>query len=160
MSTSQSVDFFTKHEFLIRRLHSLSGLVPVGAYMVVHLLVNASILNGAGSFQQFVTRFTRWARSCQSWNGDSFSSLSFSTLSLECGSFTPVSPMSASISTRQIGDIRCKDGLASSLSFSSSCTSFICMVGSTENGGSPTLPSRWEWRTLDLITPQVRFLLP
>jgi succinate dehydrogenase / fumarate reductase, cytochrome b subunit len=56
MSTSQSVDFFTKHEFLIRRLHSLSGLVPVGAYMVVHLLVNASILNGAGSFQQFVNQ--------------------------------------------------------------------------------------------------------
>lgn len=54
MSTSQPVDFFTKHEFLIRRLHSLSGLIPVGAYMVVHLMVNASILNGAGSFQQLV----------------------------------------------------------------------------------------------------------
>ncbi len=51
MSTSPSVDFFTRHEFLIRRLHSLSGLIPVGAYMTVHLLVNASILNGAGSFQ-------------------------------------------------------------------------------------------------------------
>ncbi|MFO0943888.1 MAG: succinate dehydrogenase cytochrome b558 subunit [Pirellulales bacterium] len=54
MSTSPSVDFFTRHEFLIRRLHSLSGLIPVGAYMVVHLLVNASILNGAGSFQKYV----------------------------------------------------------------------------------------------------------
>ncbi len=54
MSTSKSVDFFTKNEFLIRRLHSLTGLVPVGAYMVVHLLVNASILNGAGSFQSNV----------------------------------------------------------------------------------------------------------
>jgi succinate dehydrogenase / fumarate reductase, cytochrome b subunit len=51
MSTSQSVDFFTRNEFLIRRLHSLTGLVPVGAYMVVHLVVNASILNGAGAFQ-------------------------------------------------------------------------------------------------------------
>jgi succinate dehydrogenase / fumarate reductase cytochrome b subunit len=51
MSTSQTIDFFSKNEFLIRRLHSLTGLVPVGAYMVVHLLVNASILNGAGAFQ-------------------------------------------------------------------------------------------------------------
>src|SRR5262245_15001386 len=43
--------FLTRHEFLIRRLHSLSGLVPVGAYMVVHLATNASVLGGAGSFQ-------------------------------------------------------------------------------------------------------------
>ncbi len=39
--------FFARHEFLIRRLHSLSGLIPVGAYMVIHLLTNASILDGA-----------------------------------------------------------------------------------------------------------------
>ncbi|MCC7338257.1 MAG: succinate dehydrogenase cytochrome b558 subunit [Pirellulaceae bacterium] len=48
--------FFLKHEFLIRRLHSLSGLIPVGAYMTVHLLVNASLLNGAGSFQHNVNQ--------------------------------------------------------------------------------------------------------
>jgi succinate dehydrogenase / fumarate reductase cytochrome b subunit len=40
-----------RHEFLIRRLHSLSGLIPVGAYMVVHLLTNASILNRDATFQ-------------------------------------------------------------------------------------------------------------
>ena len=55
MSTS-SQDFFTKHEFLIRRLHSLSGLIPVGAYMTVHLIVNASLLNGAGTFQSNVNQ--------------------------------------------------------------------------------------------------------
>lgn len=43
--------FLVRHEFLIRRLHSLSGLVPVGAYMVVHLATNASVLNGPGTFQ-------------------------------------------------------------------------------------------------------------
>ncbi|GIW99181.1 MAG: succinate dehydrogenase [Pirellulaceae bacterium] len=43
--------FFLRHEFLIRRLHSLSGLIPVGAYMVVHLLVNSTLINGAGAFQ-------------------------------------------------------------------------------------------------------------
>lgn len=56
MSDSTPDSFFAKNEFLIRRLHSLSGLVPVGAYMVVHLLVNASLLNGAGTFQSQVNQ--------------------------------------------------------------------------------------------------------
>lgn len=43
--------FFGRNEFLIRRLHSLSGLVPVGAYMCVHLLTNAAVLDGPRSFQ-------------------------------------------------------------------------------------------------------------
>lgn len=46
--------FFTRNEFLIRRLHSLSGLIPVGAYMVVHLVTNASVINGADTFQRNV----------------------------------------------------------------------------------------------------------
>ena len=54
MIASTQKDFFARHEFLIRRLHSLSGLIPVGAYMIVHLLVNASLLNGPGTFQSNV----------------------------------------------------------------------------------------------------------
>lgn len=46
--------FWGRNEFLIRRLHSLSGLIPVGAYMVVHLLTNASLMNGPGTFQRAV----------------------------------------------------------------------------------------------------------
>ncbi len=46
--------FLHRNDFLVRRLHSLSGLVPVGAYMTVHLLVNASILNGPAAFQKNV----------------------------------------------------------------------------------------------------------
>ena len=46
--------FLTRNEFLIRRLHSLSGLIPVGAYMVVHLMTNASAANGAMTFQENV----------------------------------------------------------------------------------------------------------
>lgn len=46
--------FLSRHDFLLRRLHSLSGLIPVGAYMVVHLLTNASVLNGANTFQNQV----------------------------------------------------------------------------------------------------------
>jgi len=48
--------FLGRHEFLIRRLHSLSGLVPVGAFLCVHLSVNASVLVGAASFQANVDR--------------------------------------------------------------------------------------------------------
>jgi succinate dehydrogenase / fumarate reductase cytochrome b subunit len=48
--------FFGRHEFLIRRLHSLSGLIPVGAYLCVHLLTNASVLAGAGTFQDQVDK--------------------------------------------------------------------------------------------------------
>lgn len=51
-----SGSFFARNEFLIRRLHSLSGIVPVGAYMVVHLLVNSSLVNGPGAFQTNVNQ--------------------------------------------------------------------------------------------------------
>ena len=40
-----------RHHFLIRRLHSLSGIIPVGTFLCVHLLVNATILAGPGAFQ-------------------------------------------------------------------------------------------------------------
>lgn len=49
-----SGSFLARNEFLIRRLHSLSGLIPVGAYMCVHLATNASVLNGAATFQNAV----------------------------------------------------------------------------------------------------------
>src|SRR5205823_9074663 len=46
--------FWERNEFLLRRLHSLSGMVPVGAYMVVHLLTNASVLDSSAAFQRNV----------------------------------------------------------------------------------------------------------
>jgi succinate dehydrogenase / fumarate reductase cytochrome b subunit len=46
--------FLERNEFLLRRLHSLSGIVPVGAYMVVHLLTNASVLDSPAAFQRNV----------------------------------------------------------------------------------------------------------
>jgi succinate dehydrogenase / fumarate reductase cytochrome b subunit len=52
--STQGETFLGRHDFLLRRLHSLSGLVPVGAYMVLHLLTNASILNGPETFQNQV----------------------------------------------------------------------------------------------------------
>jgi succinate dehydrogenase / fumarate reductase cytochrome b subunit len=38
--------FLERHQFLIYRLFSLAGLIPVGAFLAVHLLTNASILAG------------------------------------------------------------------------------------------------------------------
>ncbi len=45
---------FIRHEFAIRRVHSLFGIVPLGLYMVVHLTTNASLLNGPETFQRAV----------------------------------------------------------------------------------------------------------
>jgi len=35
-----------RYHFLIRRLHSLSGVVPVGAFLCVHMLLNGSLIVG------------------------------------------------------------------------------------------------------------------
>ena len=51
-----TVPLFGRYEFLLRRLHSLTGLVPVGAFLTMHLLVNASILDGPATFQLNVDR--------------------------------------------------------------------------------------------------------
>ena len=53
MDTAQP-SWFERNEFLIRRLHSLSGLIPVGAYMCVHLLTNATVLDSPATFQKNV----------------------------------------------------------------------------------------------------------
>jgi len=52
--SDSSASFLERHQFLIYRLFSLAGLVPVGAFLVVHLLTNASVLAGAGTFQSRV----------------------------------------------------------------------------------------------------------
>lgn len=54
MSPNPSPSFLGRHEFLLRRLHSLTGLIPIGAYLMVHLTVNASLLGGPTSFQKNV----------------------------------------------------------------------------------------------------------
>ncbi len=47
-------NLFIRHEFAIRRVHSLLGIVPLGLYMAVHLTTNASLLNGPETFQRAV----------------------------------------------------------------------------------------------------------
>ena len=47
---------FGRHEFVVRRVHSLLGIVPVGAFLAIHLATNASILDGPATFQQRVAQ--------------------------------------------------------------------------------------------------------
>ncbi len=55
-TASDPRSILARHEFLIRRLHSLTGLIPVGAFMTVHLATNASVLESPGTYQQLVYR--------------------------------------------------------------------------------------------------------
>jgi len=43
---------FGRHEFAIRRLHSLTGLVPIGGYLCFHLATNAAVLDGLETYQR------------------------------------------------------------------------------------------------------------
>ena len=51
-----SSSWFVRHEFFLRRVHSLLGLVPVGAFLCIHLTINASVLIGVQTFQSNVDR--------------------------------------------------------------------------------------------------------
>jgi succinate dehydrogenase/fumarate reductase cytochrome b subunit len=47
--TASNERFLDRHYFLIRRLHSLSGVFPIGVFLFPHLLTNSSIVWGDGS---------------------------------------------------------------------------------------------------------------
>lgn len=59
MDNPASESFVQRHQFLILRLHSLSGLVPIGAYLFAHLATNASVLAGARTYQESVDSIHR-----------------------------------------------------------------------------------------------------
>ena len=42
----------SKNEFYLRRLHSLLGIVPIGAFLIVHLMVNHQATQGAEAFNK------------------------------------------------------------------------------------------------------------
>jgi succinate dehydrogenase / fumarate reductase cytochrome b subunit len=43
-----------RNHFLLRRLHSLSGVVPVGVFLIVHLLTNSTAWLGRDQFNEHV----------------------------------------------------------------------------------------------------------
>ncbi len=49
-------EFWEKHHFWIRRLHSLAGVIPLGLFLIFHLTVNASVWGGAEVFDASVRR--------------------------------------------------------------------------------------------------------
>jgi succinate dehydrogenase / fumarate reductase cytochrome b subunit len=52
--TADFASIFGRHEFVIRRIHSLLGLIPIGGFLIFHLATNASILDSAQIFQERV----------------------------------------------------------------------------------------------------------
>src|SRR5579872_3460326 len=44
------------HSFLWRRLHSLSGVLPIGGYVAYHLYENLASLRGATAYDEMVTK--------------------------------------------------------------------------------------------------------
>ncbi len=45
--TAKPRSFMDRHHFVLRRLHSLTGLLPTGVFLISHLLTNSSVLWGA-----------------------------------------------------------------------------------------------------------------
>lgn len=45
-----------RRDFVLRRLHSLSGIVPIGVYLIFHIMIaNASVLGGRAAFDRTVS---------------------------------------------------------------------------------------------------------
>jgi succinate dehydrogenase / fumarate reductase cytochrome b subunit len=53
------LSWMDRHHFVLRRLHSLSGILPIGAFLINHLLTNATAFLGPGRFDEHV----RWLHS-------------------------------------------------------------------------------------------------
>jgi len=47
-------EFVRRHHFLLRRLHSLAGVVPVGLFLVFHLFENSRAIQGAAAYNEVV----------------------------------------------------------------------------------------------------------
>jgi succinate dehydrogenase/fumarate reductase cytochrome b subunit (b558 family) len=59
MSATAAATTADRRAFWLRKLHSLSGVVPVGAFMCFHLFENSSAANGAAAFDETVGRINR-----------------------------------------------------------------------------------------------------
>lgn len=47
-------DFFRRNHFLLRRLHSLTGIIPTGGFLLFHLYENSKALAGAEAYNEVV----------------------------------------------------------------------------------------------------------
>lgn len=46
--------FLDRHHFTLRRLHSLTGIVPIGLFLINHLLANSTAFLGEGHFNHHI----------------------------------------------------------------------------------------------------------
>ena len=51
LDNANTSSFIGRHQFLIYRLFSLAGIFPVGGYVIIHLLTNATVLDSPATFQ-------------------------------------------------------------------------------------------------------------
>lgn len=49
-TTQTTLSFEEKHHFLLRKLHSLTGIIPIGAFLIEHLLTNSAAFDWFGLF--------------------------------------------------------------------------------------------------------------
>lgn len=45
-SSASGGSFLERHDFLLRRLHSFSGIIPIGLFLIAHLTTNSSVVWG------------------------------------------------------------------------------------------------------------------
>lgn len=60
MSSSAELAAASDRSFLWRRLHSLSGIFPVGAFLLEHLYTNFFATRGPGAYNEKVRGLTEW----------------------------------------------------------------------------------------------------
>ncbi len=53
-ATAETGAYGEDYYFLLRRLHSLSGIIPVGAFLCIHMLLNGAMLVSADAYQNAV----------------------------------------------------------------------------------------------------------
>jgi succinate dehydrogenase / fumarate reductase cytochrome b subunit len=54
LPAAQPPGFFARNQFLIYRLFSLAGLLPIGGYLCIHLVFNATVIDSPAMFQRQV----------------------------------------------------------------------------------------------------------
>jgi len=52
--TTATGTWYQRNQFMLKRLHSLSGIVPVGVFLINHLLANSTLFLGEGHFNHHI----------------------------------------------------------------------------------------------------------
>jgi succinate dehydrogenase / fumarate reductase cytochrome b subunit len=46
-----------KYDFLLRKIHSLTGIIPIGVFLLEHIITNSFALGGAASYNEKIAAF-------------------------------------------------------------------------------------------------------